>query len=96
MKLALVHCFVKGIILWIFSQRRLGLAGYGSFALPNTLRFDSCYQQESVGGHHIPKHVYSARGFNIALNTPIFFFSKKNSMDLYIYIYIYIYMPLPL
>ena len=59
---------------WITTcQRGLGSAGYGSFALPNTLRFDSSYQQESVGGHHIPKRVCSARGFNITINTLIFF-----------------------
>ena len=56
---------------------RLGAVGYGSFVLPNTFRFDSCYQQESVGGHHIPKRVCFVRGFNITINTPIFFLQKK-------------------
>ena len=60
-----------------FCQRGLGSVRYGLFALPNMLRFDSRYQQESIDGHHIPKRVCSARGFNIIINTPIFFFSKK-------------------
>ena len=56
---------------------RLGAVGYGSFVLPNTFRFDSCYQQESVGRHHILKRVCFVRGFNITINTPIFFLQKK-------------------
>jgi len=41
---------------------------------------DSRYQQKSVGGHHIPKYVCSARGFNITINTHIFFCLKKENM----------------
>ena len=48
-----------------YCQRGLSSAGYGSFALPNMLRFDSRYPQKSVGGHHIPKRVYFAQDFTL-------------------------------
>lgn len=61
--------FSKGELVFFFffnyyirSPQGFGLAGYGSFALPNMLRFDSRYQQDSVGGHHIPKRVCSVGG----------------------------------
>ena len=57
--------------------RSLCLTRSGSIPATSKSPLDSRYQQESVGGHHIPKYVCSAQGFNITINTPIFFVSKK-------------------